>query len=235
MPHNYQTVPAGAKISLACRIVAGNPFPTVTWAQGNKTISQSFQNVSPGSILIMNITAPHTGNYECRASNTAGSVIATTSINVEKPIIPKLPPLITISPNTPELAIKEGDQLNLVCSADGSPAPNVEWTRLDGAPVLNEYSSKSTAFARKFMVSKNDAGVYICTAKNEVGESHEKIQILVQLKPIQQHRIPAGDGAKISCKLYNSNKVISWRREEGLPLPSSVQLSGGDLVSDFDF
>lgn len=46
----------------------------------------------------------------------------------------------------------------------------------------------------------------------------------------QQYKVAIGDQTKISCEIENSNKRTSWRRQGGLPLPSSSRLSGGDLV-----
>lgn len=231
VPLNSQVIQNGGQVVLSCRVLAGNPHPTVTWMHDKQPISQSFENVSPGSILFLNITAPKGGDYECHASNRLGKMVAVASIQVQKVLTPKLPPLITITPNAPQVMVMEGDQLNLICSADGSPAPSVEWKRSDRVPVLSEYSSNSVALVRKSTVIVSDAGVYICHAKNEIGESQETIKVSVQSKPIQQHKIATGDGVKISCKLFNSNKTLSWRRQDGRPMPRSARLDGGDLVS----
>lgn len=174
----------------------------------------------------LNITAEEAGDYECHAANPFGTAIDSISIIVRR----RLLPLITIAPNVPILTINEGDQLNLVCSADGSPLPIAKWTRSDGSPISSSYSAKGMASVTKFQVEKIDEGTYICNAKNIAGEAIEKIKIVIKPKPIHKHIIRVGDDVKLSCKLNNSNKVIYWLRQDGKPLPTTAMFDGDHLV-----
>ncbi|XP_031635070.1 basement membrane-specific heparan sulfate proteoglycan core protein isoform X6 [Contarinia nasturtii] len=49
----------------------------------------------------------------------------------------------------------------------------------------------------------------------------------------QQYKVAVGDQTKISCEIENINKRTSWRRQGGLPLPSSSHSSGGDLIIEY--
>lgn len=216
-------------IALNCRVIAGIPFPTVSWVRHDGApISYRFEQISSGSLYALNATNAEAGVYECHAANKVGTVIKTTSISFQMP----LPPLITISPNVPQITVNEGDQLNLICSADGSPLPIVQWLRTNGIPISSSYSSNSVTSIRKIQVDKKDEGTYICNAINEAGLSEEKIDVFVKPKPKppQQHKLLVGDTAKITCQLIDSDKKLKWMREDGKALPSSTSFDGGYLV-----
>ena len=86
------------------------------------------------------------------------------------------PPVIShISGNK---TVNESDVVTLNCTADGKPAPNVTWTRLSDNSVVN-----STIH----ITSKQDEGVYRCTADNGVGDPvTAAVYVTVQSKLINQ-------------------------------------------------
>lgn len=47
---------------------------------------------------------------------------------------------------------------------------------------------------------------------------------------LQKYKTAVGDNTKLSCLFENRNERTSWRRQDGKPLPTNAQLSGGDLV-----
>lgn len=69
----------------------------------------------------MEATLEDSGEYECRAENSAGTASVTATIEVLQA------PMITLSPNKTQLTITEGDELQIHCSAVGKPSPNVHF------------------------------------------------------------------------------------------------------------
>lgn len=137
------------------------------------------------------------------------------------------PPQITISPESSELTLYEGDELNLICSADGYPAPQMQWRKK--TQVLVE-GVDSSATIRKSNVELSDEGVYACSASNVVGKRVKSIKLSVRPNPPLQYKVSLGDGAKLSCEIDNNRKPLSWKRQDGLRLPRNSHFSGSDLV-----
>ena len=71
-----------------------------------------------------------------------------------------------------------GDQLVLVCEAEGKPTPNVNWIK-NGRLVPHQ----SGKFFYINQVAKSDAGVYSCFASNSVGNiTSQEVNVRVQCK-----------------------------------------------------
>lgn len=62
------------------------------------------------------------GQFICRAENSAGSVDAIASIEVQSK------PVITITPSN-DVSVVEGQRVKLECRATGSPTPSVSWSK----------------------------------------------------------------------------------------------------------
>lgn len=182
-PREPQTVRVGESAMLSCRAIAGIPTPTIVWTRRDRApLSSRVEEKYAGTILVSNVTFEDAGEYECRASNIAGEVSATSSIHVQQP------PIIRILPDLQELTITEGDELKLECFAEGLPTPSVRWTEpqeigrsgLAGAP--RGYFPQAQSLIHKYNVGRSSEGTYICHASNEAGEDQKYITILVEQK-----------------------------------------------------
>lgn len=67
-----------------------------------------------------------TGEYTCHAQNDAGQTTATARLEV------KSLPLLTITPRSGQITVKEGDRVRLECRASGFPQPTVQWNKYQG-------------------------------------------------------------------------------------------------------
>ena len=85
--------------------------------------------------------------------------------------------------------ITEGDMETITCEAIGYPPATLEWSMSDGA--LSDRVSVSNSFLIGFGVglnltitnaSREDTGVYICSANNSIGSDNESISVTVQCK-----------------------------------------------------
>lgn len=87
-------------------------------------------------------------------------------------------PKIRITSPQPFLVV-EGMNLHLDCEAIGFPCPRVIWFRLPGMQMLqNRTNDEATSLERR-NITKDDEGVYICTAKNPLGRDSYEVQVTV--------------------------------------------------------
>lgn len=129
-----------------------------------------------------NATLEDAGSYVCRGRNIVGEVSQTTTITIEEP------PRLEINPNTEQMELTEGDELDLSCYGSGTPQPNVEW-RTPAAPEVSLTHSRrlnqipqSVAKVQLFRVSLADSGLYTCIGSSSAGTEQKYIQVLVKPK-----------------------------------------------------
>lgn len=71
-----------------------------------------------------------------------------------------------------------GEQLNLICIAEGKPTPKINWIR-NGRVIPD----KTANFYHVKEVSVSDAGVYSCRASNQLGSvTSTGVHVHVQCK-----------------------------------------------------
>ena len=80
--------------------------------------------------------------------------------------------------------INEGDNINFTCEARGSPTPTVIWSRTndDIVSMSNNATTRSgSVFANLLItnVSREDTGVYTCTANNSLGIDSINVRIII--------------------------------------------------------
>lgn len=181
----------------------------------------------------ISLTTPFEHQYSFRASSTV-IVHDSNETKIPQKLKSTQPPQITISSNSQNITVNEGDEFELMCTANGSPLPRVQWKRLDETLIRNiPFFIENVGFFRKSEVKASDGGVYVCTATNEVGESKAYVTILIQLKPPKQYKVTEGKQLKISCDVEQLDEPLSWRRQDGLILPNSSRVLDNDLVSGF--
>lgn len=64
------------------------------------------------------------GIYVCTARNDAGTVTATAHVIVQSP------PVVTVTPKSGTLQVKEGDLVRLECRGTGVPQVTLKWKKL---------------------------------------------------------------------------------------------------------
>ncbi len=91
-----------------------------------------------------------------------------------------VPPVITSASNS---TVLENTQHTTRCSATGDPAPSIEWA-FEGRVL------PSTGGVLTFgTISREDGGVYTCTASNAAGTASEQVYIDVQCKIPSQREL----------------------------------------------
>ncbi|XP_031568095.1 immunoglobulin superfamily member 10-like [Actinia tenebrosa] len=128
------------------------------------------KNVTDGLLSVDNITSTKSGEYKCIPSNTLGDGDpATVMINVLEPPV--------LSESLKNRTINESETLELRCKAKGNPLPVVTWTK------NSKFLSHNDTY-KKENTSRNDAGVYRCTANNSIGEPvYSEATVIVNYAP----------------------------------------------------
>ncbi|KNC29888.1 hypothetical protein FF38_13508 [Lucilia cuprina] len=121
-----------------------------------------------------------------------------------------VPPNILDIESTPSsVAVRENQNINMTCRADGFPAPKIIWRREDGEEIAVEKKKKVLVYDGEVLpltkVSRNEMGAYLCIATNGVPPSVSKRIILdVEFSPMiwvpnQLVGAPAGTDVTIDC------------------------------------
>jgi len=157
-------------LTLLCE-ASGNPPPNIRWEFGSQTVNSRYTFPVKGGLLIANINKRDEGRIRCIAENILGKDVSKTKL-----IVHTLPNVILPSK---ALTVTEGMPFQVVCRADGKPTPALKWKRrnLTARQVLSKDGTNLTLIIDRVVLS--DAGLYICEAKNYIGNSEESLLLQV--------------------------------------------------------
>uniref|UniRef100_A0A673WWV2 Roundabout, axon guidance receptor, homolog 3 (Drosophila) n=1 Tax=Salmo trutta TaxID=8032 RepID=A0A673WWV2_SALTR len=154
----------------------------------------------------------------------------TASINGSRPRLEDAPPRIVEHPS--DLIVSKGEPATLNCKAEGRPSPMVEWYK-DGERVETDREdprshrmllpSGSLFFLRIVhgRRSKPDEGVYVCVARNYLGEAvsrNASLEVAILRDDFRQTPsdvvVAAGEPAVMECipPRGHPEPTISWKR-----------------------
>ncbi|XP_052642558.1 neural cell adhesion molecule 1 isoform X3 [Harpia harpyja] len=228
-------------VTLACD-ADGFPEPTMTWTKDGEPIEEANDeekyslNYDGSELIIKKVDKSDEAEYICIAENKAGEQDATIHLKVFAK------PKITYVEN--KTAMELEDQITLTCEASGDPIPSItwktstrnisneekaSWTRpekqetLDGRIIVRSHARVSSLTLKE--IQYTDAGEYVCTASNTIGQDSQAMYLEVQYAPKLQGPVAVytweGNQVNITCEVFAyPSAVISWFRD-GQLLPSS--------------
>ncbi|XP_049655509.1 neural cell adhesion molecule 1 isoform X7 [Accipiter gentilis] len=218
-------------VTLACD-ADGFPEPTMTWTKDGEPIEEADDeekyslNYDGSELIIKKVDKSDEAEYICIAENKAGEQDATIHLKVFAK------PKITYVEN--KTAMELEDQITLTCEASGDPIPSITWktsTRnisneektLDGRIIVRSHARVSSLTLKE--IQYTDAGEYVCTASNTIGQDSQAMYLEVQYAPKLQGPVAVytweGNQVNITCEVFAyPSAVISWFRD-GQLLPSS--------------
>ncbi|KAM4828367.1 neural cell adhesion molecule 1 isoform 17-T17 [Thomomys bottae] len=225
------TANLGQSVTLACD-ADGFPEPTMSWTKDGELIENEedeekyvFSDDS-SELTIRKVDKNDEAEYVCIAENKAGEQDASIHLKVFAK------PKITYVENQTAMELEE--QVTLTCEASGDPIPSIIWrtsTRnisseektLDGHMVVRSHARVSSLTLKS--IQYTDAGEYICTASNTIGQDSQSMYLEVQYAPKLQGPVAVytweGNQVNITCEVFAyPSATISWFRD-GQLLPSS--------------
>eukprot|EP00731_Ephydatia_muelleri_P009428 Em0005g14a len=136
-----------------------------------------------------------------KAGNGVTSVTGTTLVVVY------YPPTV-LSPQ-PTVYMVQGRTIQLNCTFDGLPTPNVIWTHPNGSVITSQSrftiqtTSTSSSLTITALVGGGDTGTYTCRASNLRGVSTNTVQLFVQ--------VPSDPPSNVMVtSVGNSSLSLSW-------------------------
>ncbi|XP_048965915.1 neural cell adhesion molecule 1 isoform X1 [Canis lupus dingo] len=234
------TANLGQSVTLVCD-AKGFPEPTMSWTKEgeqieNKEDEKYIFSDDSSELTIRKVDKNDEAEYVCIAENKAGEQDASIHLKVFAK------PKITYVENQTAMELEE--QVTLTCEASGDPIPTItwrtstrnisseekaSWTRpekqetLDGHIVVRSHARVSSLTLKS--IQYTDAGEYICTASNTIGQDSQSMYLEVQYAPKLQGPVAVytweGNQVNITCEVFAyPSATISWFRD-GQLLPSS--------------
>ncbi|CAG0921774.1 unnamed protein product [Notodromas monacha] len=249
-PAATQNTIDGASVLFQCRVTAGIPTPRIIWKRADGSPLPTNSEVLQGGVLRFNqVQGPEQGQYLCTAENVAGSTSAIATLNIQgRPVVEIL--------NDKPLMTAEGSRVALLCRASGNPPPTVSWRRYDGGPLYSQGSAGGAPQSAQYMierVTREDEGVYVCSARNQAGEAEDRLNLIVEraqrpelpnmppYRPEETLRIDQpvfvvlhGHRAEMTCNIIADDSpgvkyTINWRRADGKQMNRNHRIVNGTL------
>ncbi|XP_041426814.1 fibroblast growth factor receptor 2-like isoform X4 [Xenopus laevis] len=190
-------VPAANTVKLRCP-AGGNPTPRMRWLKNGKEFKQEHRiggykvRNQHWSLIMESVVPSDKGIYTCIVENEHGSINHTYHLDVierssHRPILQAGLPANTTS--------VVGGDAEFVCKVYSDAQPHIRWVRyiekngsrygVDGLPYFkvlkhSGINSSSAEVLKLYNVTEADAGEYICTVSNYIGEANKSAWLTVE-------------------------------------------------------
>ncbi|XP_039714983.1 hemicentin-2-like, partial [Pteropus medius] len=222
---------AGQNASLPCP-ARGTPEPQVTWRKGASSEPlrgrPGLAVLDEGSLFLASVSPSDGGDYECQATNEAGSASRRAKLVVY------VPPSIREDGRRANVSGLAGQSLTLECDANGFPAPEIVWLK-DGQPIreVGSHHLRNGARALHFPgIQESDSGLYSCRAENQAGAAQRDFELLVLIPPsllgagaAQEVLGLAGAEVELECRTSGvPTPQVEWTKDRQPVLPGDPHI-----------
>ncbi|XP_055613324.1 hemicentin-1-like [Uranotaenia lowii] len=174
-PEDVIQVQFGETVTLQCP-VEGSPDPEVMWHFNESPLTKDLEFMA---------TWDDSGIYSCNATNKFGSV--TTNMTV---VIVGKPQFVDDSDDDLAVTVSKGQNINLECSAQGFPAPNISWTFKDQSIEEIVNVLRTPTGLQIVNTSVENDGSYVCNAENTLGSVQKVYYLVVKEPPKLSTKLP---------------------------------------------
>ncbi|KAG5900605.1 hypothetical protein JTB14_017460 [Gonioctena quinquepunctata] len=182
---------------------------------------------SSGVLYIDNVQPAAQGEYQCTGVDSYGRPL----FGVKTYLTVMAPLRVTLNP--PRQVVEAGQHAYINCSVTGEPPIQISWTPVNREMPSSVYTRDG--YIRFNNIQLQDAGRYLCTARNRAGEAEAVADVFVEenyQRPAitaeeKQKITPIGSSVNLRCKTRNQNvgNSIRWYRRD-FPLPTNSRVSG---------
>ncbi|XP_055939794.1 cell adhesion molecule Dscam2-like [Argiope bruennichi] len=170
-----ETASQGQRVTATCGILQGSKPLTFQWMKDGKEIinvpNTSVDVQAEYSVLTISpASKSNVGNYTCIVRNSFGQHSHAAAFTLkEAPFWVKEPE---------DIIGVEGQRIEIKCSADGSPKPEITWKKKAEGQIMNLGDFAEQQKDGSLIISNlkaENAGMYACEAKNGIGNSLKKL------------------------------------------------------------
>ncbi|KAJ8316396.1 hypothetical protein KUTeg_006410 [Tegillarca granosa] len=198
----------GGYIILQCSVTPTTGLSSISWTlpSGSTDLSTPLNKYVGGTtsnppLRIYSLSTTDSGVYTCRASNSAGTGSASTSLTVYKK-----PENVQITPTS--LSVNNGDPIQLTCSGDGTPTQEYRWYK--GSSLLNDFDSVYYVPS----ASASDGGSYTCNVSNQAGYNTDTMTVTVISTASQTYSKGEGESVTLDCSVSGlTSYAIKWYKD----------------------
>lgn len=253
--------------------VTSNPKPRISWFKNGQRIIPSerkheitYSN-NQASLRIKNADASDSGHYSVLAENTQGCVVSSAVLAIEpaqetRAFTPAVDNYAETNETAKALAptfvkvfqdreTTEGKMTRFDCRLTGRPYPEVAWF-INGNPVINDATHKilvNESGNHSLMitnVSRYDAGVVTCVARNKSGEVSTQANLIVVEKEqvvapkfverFSTVNVREGEPVRLNARAVGTPiPKITWQKDGAQVVPNEncyVSTDGGATALD---
>ena len=155
-------------------ISEGYPKPRIEWLYKGAKITRRqsrFEQQNETHLRLRRVKFEDRGYVECVTTNFMGTEKAVANLTVF------VPPKIEL--NRAQVVRYTGQDLSINCTAHGYPEPSLKWEKVHGTLSRNVRQSLDGQIHFN-KLTKENAGMYKCVAKNKWGKSDAKLILITQ-------------------------------------------------------
>ncbi|XP_048417960.1 cell adhesion molecule 1 isoform X4 [Stegostoma tigrinum] len=181
---NKDVLNEGEEVEFTCSTTGSKPAAEIKWLKGDEEMQESAGNVEEDpreeklfnvtSRLVLKVSRLDDGlPVTCQVEHPAVKDLQTMKdLQAQRYLDVRYKPQVQITMSQPQGLTREGDTLELICTASGKPQPNLMWKRVDEEmPDRAIFTEPRTLILES--LNKTDNGTYRCSAFNDVGETFE--------------------------------------------------------------
>uniref|UniRef100_A0A0B7BSV9 Uncharacterized protein n=1 Tax=Arion vulgaris TaxID=1028688 RepID=A0A0B7BSV9_9EUPU len=230
-----RTTPEGTTVRLNCS-VTGIPEPSVRWLKDDKEIFDGpdytlRNNYGLLSLEIVYCKQSLSGKYSVEASNSAGTVSCSCTLEVEGEEDIEGVDLYFHRPKflaqIEDIYVNEGENATFTCIATGKPMPVFKWQRdmisiTSSKRVESEWDNQGHARLTLKSVKPSDGGLYYCVAQSRAGRA--KCSAYLHVKAKSPSPVATKEALEYARKGARDARSVEGTRTLGAPPSLSLML-----------
>ncbi|KRX57458.1 Neural cell adhesion molecule 1 [Trichinella sp. T9] len=210
----------GSDAVIVCHVKA-DPPASILWYRDDQLITEenerNYKLLNGNSELLIPTFSVERDNgiYRCEALQEETGDFQSLEITVEAYVKPEITFI------SPLMEVFEKSQAHLLCTATGTPSPEISWLK-DGHRIVPDKKYEINSQSGEMVINdvdSEDAGIYTCQAENSVESTTETVNLdvflLPKVAPMSDVKVKKGDNMELVCK-FSGGKPMSvvWKHND---------------------